>query len=138
MDASATSRVLPPSDVFAPRIAARNDSDSTILPPEQIVSQVKDTNPSANVLNSRKDTPSEENTEPSQDEPRRGYVFSSDNLFVYRETDKTTGYVLSQTPSEQSVKLRAYIAQQQAAQIRRKELETQPHQSAQEHQNVLA
>jgi hypothetical protein len=112
MDASAVSRVLPPSDVFTPRTAAsaphlENDTNKTVMP-------VKDTGAAA--LNERRQQASQEEATESKHERR--YELQ-DQVFVLSVYDKTVK--VAQFPSEEAVKMRAYLAQQEAVKNQRRE-----------------
>jgi uncharacterized FlaG/YvyC family protein len=124
MDTSATSRVMPPSDVFTPRTAA----SATHLenPPEKTVVEVKEA--SASTLNERRPEVAQQADTNREHEKR--YELQ-DRVFIYSVSDAKTGFKVVQFPSEQAVKLRAYLAEEAARNERKQD-------SQQEHLDIVA
>jgi uncharacterized FlaG/YvyC family protein len=116
MDTSAMSRVIPPSDVFTPRTAASApDSEN---PPEKTVVQVKDTE--AMALNERGREAAQQQQADANPEHKKRYELQ-ERIYVYSVSDAKTGDKVVQFPSEQAVKLRAYLAAEAAKGQRKQE-----------------
>jgi hypothetical protein len=129
MDTSATSRAVPPSDVFVPRAAA--DVPHSENPPEKTVTSVKGVEPA--LINERRQEAAKQAETQRQYEKR--YELQ-DKVFVYSVSDARTGAKVVQYPSEQAVKLRHYLQEQDRLKAARQE-EAQK-EEAKQHLDIVA
>lgn len=113
MDTSSVSRVLIPSDVVAPQAAAKAPHAEI---PDQAVPQIEETKAAS--LNARRQDSASQDLSSKRE---RAYVYLPDQTFVFQISDKKTGFKLVQIPSEEAVKLRAYLAQQETVKSQRRE-----------------
>ena len=109
MDTSSVSRVLPAADALAPRQAASKAPTPSEIPSEKTVEQVKNTD--AGTLNERRQEAEQQADVQSKRERR--YELQ-EHIYVYSVSDAKTGEKVVQFPSEQAVKLRAYLAAEAA------------------------
>lgn len=114
MAMSAMSGVLAPGDVYVPRAAASAGESEN---PAKTVHQIEDS--AAGGLNERRQ-PSAQQDEASETKREKRYELQ-DRVFVYSVSDAKTGFKVAQFPSEEAMRLRAYLAQQEAAQDQRKQ-----------------
>jgi len=118
MDTSVTSRIIPPSDVFTPRTAAKApDSEN---PPEKTVVQVKDTEAAAYNERRPEDASQKQQAAIAADKHDKRYELQ-ERVFVYSVSDIKTGAKIVQFPSEEAVKLRAYLQEQERVKAQRRE-----------------
>lgn len=123
MDTSSVSRAIVPSDVVTPHAAAK--SHDSEMPAEKTVVQIKETS-AGNLPEHRQENQNAQ----SESQRERNYELR-DRVFIYSVSDEQ-GFKIVQIPSEQAVKLRAYLAQEQAAKNQRRE------QADDEHLDIVA
>ena len=119
MDTIVNNRAAPPSDYFAARQAPKpvNTAEN---PVEKTVVETKETaasparDPRASAVSAEQAATIKSQAPEKKDNLEHKYVALPDNTFAYRVVNEGTKQVVIQLPSEQALKLRAYLAQEEA------------------------
>ncbi len=119
VDTIVNNRAAPPSDYFAARQAPKpvNTAEN---PVEKTVLETKDTassaarDPRSEHINAEQTAAIKSQAPEKKDNLEHKYIALPDNTFAYRVVNEGTKQVVIQLPSEQALKLRAYLAQEEA------------------------